>query len=396
MQLYRHYHALTKHRALHSDFHLFELSVWIHVFGRALISVFIPIFLLQLGYGVERVMLYYFIYCAFDIPLNFIARWSTRRWGARLTIAISTLSSILFFGVLFALGVGDWPLLILLAFFSAVYDALYWVVHIFLFMESSKKRGKTSKDTSSLSVVRQFGGLLAPAFGAGILIFFHQQALIITSTVFLALSVLPLLRAKDLPDKPSTPQPTFKQFFERRHGLRDYVTMSLYGVHGAAEEIIWPMFIFTLFASVESVAIIPIIASITTIIFTFFAGRIKEQHRLRAVTVGGVMIALVWLLRLVLASSFFYYGSIFLVGLFAVMILIPTDSNIYERGEKVDSLSASMYRNLFNMGSQAVLFGLLALLTNVFHVSFVLAGTSTIVIALLALMVGKTRIKTRV
>ncbi|HBU27714.1 TPA: hypothetical protein DEB00_01190 [Candidatus Uhrbacteria bacterium] len=388
MNLYHHYHAIRQHRIINSDFHLFELSVWIHVFGRALISVFIPIFLLQLGYSTGNIMTYYFLYCLFDLPLNFVARWSTRRLGARLTIAVSTAATILFLFILLGMSTNHWPLLIALALSAAVYDALYWVAHIFLFMESSKKRGRMSRDTSSLSIIRQFGGLLAPAFGAVVLIFLHQQMLIILSVAILAASVVPLFMAKNLPDKPSTPQRSLKQFFSRKADLREYVIMSLYGVDGAVEDIIWPIFIFSLFASIQSVAIIPLTASVTTIIFTYFAGRISEHYRLKAMTIGGLMIAFIWISRLLIEVPLYYYGSVFLTGLFAVLILIPMDSTIYERAEKTDALSASMYRNFFNMVSQTLLFGVLALLTNVFQISFLLAATSALLIAVIAMFVG--------
>lgn len=359
---------------------MFESSVWLHVFARALIVVFIPILLLQLDYTIGEVMLYYFIYCVFDVPLNFLGRWMTRKLGARLVITLGTLATIIFFGFLFALGSDQWWILVVLAFLAAVYDVLYWVAHIYFFMESSKKRENASKDTSLMSIARRLGGLLAPAFGAFVLIFFTKDVLIVLSVIILALSIIPLLMAKGVPDKPKTTQLSAKEFFASRSSIRDYVTMSLYGVHGSAEAVIWPIFIYLAFTSIESVAAIPIIVSVTAILFTYFAGKIHKRDRTKSLIVGGLFIAIAWILRLVIDVPAYYFISVFLVGLFSVFIIIPLDSNIYERGEKRDPLTASMYRNFFSMFSKAVLFGVLALLINVFNVSFIIAAASMLIL----------------
>lgn len=391
MQLFHHHHQRTLHRVLHSDFWLFELSVWLHVFARSLVSVFIPILLLQLDYTISEVVLYYFLYHLFDVPLNFLARFLTKKIGARLVIALGTLASIAFFGILYILESGHWPLLMLLALFAAIYDSLYWVAHIYFFMESSKGRKNASKDTSFLSIVRQLGGLLAPVFGALILVFWNDQALIALSVFFLGLSMVPLLRAKHVKGKPKQKLLNVKTFFQSGSELRDYVVMSLYGMHGAAEGIIWPMFIFLLFESIESVAIIPIIVSVTTILFTYIAGNVKKSQRAKAVILSGVLVALAWILRIVLQVPFYYYASIFLIGLFTVFITVPIDSAIYEKGEKKDSLTASTYRNAFSMFFRCILFGILALLTNVFHISFLLAAGSMMIIVVLMIVIRETK-----
>jgi MFS family permease len=387
MRLFHHHNNFHSHRTLDTDFWLFELSVWLHVFGRALIAVFIPILLLQLNYTIAEVMFFYFLYCLFDIPLNFTARWMTRRWGARIVITTGTLASIIFFGILFALSPNNWPLLIALALSAAIYDALYWVAHLYFFMESSKKRTNTTKDTSLLSISRRLAGLLAPAFGGLVLIFFSKNILIGISVIILLVSIIPLLKAKHVEDKPQTPQYTFKQFFPSWKELRNHMMICVYGVHSAAESIIWPIFIFLTFKSIESVAIIPIIVSVTAMIFTFFAGKLKPSHYKHAIAIGSFLVAISWILRLVLDMPFYYFASVLLVGLFTVFISIPVESNIYTYGEKTDPLTASTYMNFFAMISKLVLFGALALLSTVFEPTFLLAAGSMVAVGIIALLI---------
>ena len=391
MKLFHHFHGLTHHRQTHSDFFLFELSVWLHVFARALIVVFIPILLLQIGYTLSQVMLYYFVYCLIDVPLNWLARWMTYRFGARAVVTLGTLASIGFFGILFYLGPEQWLLLGLLALCSALYDTLYWVSHIYLFMEVSKKRTSAAKDTSLMSIARRFGSLMAPAFGAFVLIFFSDRALIVFSILILLSSIVPLLRASHIPDKPTKPPLRFSRFFRSWADIKHYILTSLYGVHGSAENVLWPVFIYLTFGSIESVAAIPILVSLAAIFFTYLAGNLNAKRRRLGLVVGSLLMAMVWILRLTLDLPWYYYASIFLVGVLSVFVTIPMESSIYERGEKRDPLSASMYRNAFAMAPKALLYGSLALLLHVFDVGFIAATISMLALALTATWVGSAK-----
>ncbi len=380
MQLFHLYHRTHFRELMHSEFWLFELSVWLHSFGRSLIAVFIPILLLTIDYSIADVVVFYFLYYLFDVPLNFVARWFVRTIGARNVIVLGTLFSIVFFIILYTLPAQSWFWLTMLALASALYDAFYWVAHIYYFMESSKKRHSSSKDTSIFYIVKMIGGILAPAFGAAVLIFFSDKILIGVSILVLILSILPLLNMRHIIDKPKGKQMTVHDFFKTWRDLRDYVTTALYGIHGVVEGVMWPLFIYLAFETFESVAIVPIIVSVTTIIFTFFAGHIKKRAQTKSIVVAALAIAIIWVLRLLLSSTIFFYASIFLVGLFSVFIIIPTDSRLYELGEHSDALTASTFRNAAAMSSKLLLFSVLVMLVNVFQVSFIIAATAMAVL----------------
>lgn len=381
MQLHLHHQTnLSLNKFMHSDFWLFELSVWLHVFARSLIIVFIPILLLGHGFSVGEIMVYYLIFNIFDVPMNFFAEWVVRKIGARLTIVAGTLSSIAYFAVLFNLSPGNWTLLIILAFFAALYDVLYWVAHIYYFMESMKKRNKITKDTSTFYIVKKIGNIFAPAFGALILIFFSEHLLIVFSITFLLLSIWPLVKMKTTEDRPTTPSPSFKEFFKKKTDVKDFAILALFGFHGTTEYIIWPLFIYIIFGTVESVAAIPIILAVTTVAATYYAGNIRKKDRSSTLMLGSFLIAVIWILRLFLESYIFYYASIFLMGLFSILVMIPLDSNVYEQARHKDALSISTYRNTFSMASRIVMYGILVLLVNVFNVSFIIAATSMVVI----------------
>ena len=395
MPLFHHYHHSLKQRSVDTDVHVFEFSVWLHVFSRSLVSVFIPILLLQAGYSIGEVMIYYLIFNTFDVPLNFLAGWLTRKIGARWVIILGSLASVAFFVCLYNITDSNWLLLIAMALFAALYDVLYWVAHIYYFIKCSKNDDDVAKDTGTLKITRQLAGLLAPGLGAVIMIFWHQKALIVISVIILLISTAVLFRIKDTKDKPVR-QKKLREFFNSWADLKDYISVGLYGIHLSAEVIIWPIFIFSVFASIDSVAWLPMIISVTTIIFTYFTSRVPRKYRNKLIIIGGLLVATTWILRLLITDNYFFYISVFLTGFAAVLIGIPLHSNIYEKGERKDTLSTAMYRNTFSMATKIPLYGALVILVNVFHVSFIVAAIGMfLMITLHSIFRGKPPVKTK-
>lgn len=388
MRLFHFHHQNKFQKLVHSEFWLFEFSVWLHTFSRSMIAIFIPIFLLQTGYEIGEVMFFYFLFNILDVPLNFVSKWFIQKIGARLVIIIGSLFSILFFLGLFQLEANNWSFLLCIAFFLAVYDTFYWVAHLYLFISANGKHHNVSRDTSILEIVRRIAGVLAPALGAVILLFFNQKVLIAVSIIILLFSIWPLFYIKHIPDKPKKKQKSIKKFFNNWQIVQDYLVSGFYSVHYSAEYIIWPLFIFLFFSNIESVAILPIIVSITAIIFTYLAGGINKEKRNLMIALGSLLIAIVWILRLFIGGGIFYYASVFFVGLFSILVSIPLDSNIFEKGARKDPLMAATWRNTANMSFRVILYGVLSIMVNIFNVSFILAAISLFIVIVISYFTG--------
>jgi len=353
--------------------------------GYSVISVFIPILMLTAGYSLEMVMVYYAIFFIIDIPLNFLARGLVRRIGARLVIILATFAVIIYFALFPYLAGGQFLILIVLALLAAIYDTFYWVGHLYVFIESSEKLEEVSRNNGILNGIKSFGGMLGPAIGAGVLIFTTQSALLSVSIIFLTLSLVPLLSLKHIKDKPLSDSLSFKEFFKEFPEKKNFLSWFFYSIPMGANETIWPVFIFVLFGTLKSIALVALIVSVSKIVFSYTSGIASVRNREKLMFVGITCTLFIWILRLLYANPFFYYLSILLIGFFTVLIEVPLDSSIYERARLKDqSLNASTFRNIAGMLPQGILFVILALLVGVFKISFFSAIASLVLLLLVS------------
>lgn len=147
-----------------------------------------------------------------DVPLNFLARKSTLKIGARNTIIIGVVFEIISFVVLYFVAY-SWKMLIAFAFTWAMYDTFYWVAHWFIFNECVKVKKGVGKQVGFLFIIRRLGSVASPAIGAIFLIFFAKEYLILVSILFVIISLIPLFSIKLDFMQPKIKQ-SFKQFFK--------------------------------------------------------------------------------------------------------------------------------------------------------------------------------------
>jgi len=377
MQLIQFYYRHRLHRlASHPDLHFFELAIWLHTLARSLISVFVPILLLTIGYPLGTVIVYYLIYNVIDVPLNFVAAGLIRRTGARNVLILGTLATIAFFALLGGLPPGDWVLLVTLAILAAVYDTCFWVAHIYLFNEANRDGMDTGETVGALEAIRHLAAVAGPAVGALVLLVGGKVPLVATSIAIFVLSIVPLFKLKHIRNIPREKMVSFREFFKDGRERRNYLSLMLFGIHSETEGVLWPIFIFALFGTFKAVAAVPIIVALTTVVFSYTVGKFTKKYQARMIAVGSILIMCMWILRLTVHDTLIYYATVFLVGLFSLLVSIPVDGAVTARGVEMGSLAASMYRNAASMSGRVLLFAVLALVVGVFHVSFILAVVS--------------------
>jgi len=365
------FHSFTHKRS--ADFWLFEGSIWLHVFASSLISIFIPILMLNSGFELKDVLLFYIVYHVVNVPANFIAAGLTSRVGPRIPIILGTLFSIAFFVVYSQ--IGGWEDILLMAILYAVYDALYYTAALSIFINSTKDPENTGENTGILHLVVRSASLLGPVLGSALVVFSGGNTLVVVSVVvtFFIFSIIPLFFLKNITSAKSEKLIKPREFFNNKRETKNHLSFGLYKIQEAVEYIIFPIFIFTLFDDLESVAVLAILMPIVSLVFSYVASHIKRSQREKTIMIGALLLALVWMVRLFVDSQILLYATSIATGFFALFVLVPLDANMFLRGGERGAINASAYRNAVSMGSKALLFIFLYISVETFNVPFVIA-----------------------
>ena len=383
--------AISYHRnqlyklAQHPDLNRFEFSVWLHTVARSLISVFVPVLMLKNGYSIQNIILFYLIYTALDIPLNYTARSLVRKYGVKKVMMLGTFATIAFFLILGNLPPFNLLVVSLLALILAIYDTTYWIAHIYVFYDAqNKEHTDPGESVGGLQAIRTLGSLIGPALGALLLIYFGNTVLVFASIAVFALSLVPLFRLKHVYDIPQEEPMPIKQLLSNKILSRAFLMRAFWGVRNEVESVLWPLFIYTLYGTIESIAAIPIIASLSTIIFSAMIGKFSKNRSKIMILVGTAAVFLVWVLRLAITdSALFYYGTIFAAGIFSLFAAIPLGVLIAEKSKQAGALNTSTYLNISSMSLRGLLYVVLFFSVDVFNVSFYVAAGAVLVVFLL-------------
>ncbi|MDP2629527.1 MAG: hypothetical protein Q8P45_02380 [Candidatus Harrisonbacteria bacterium] len=370
------YHSHQMHRLFHSDFWHFEMAIWLHVLARTIVQIFVPILMLQLGYELKMVIAYFLLYTLADLPMTFAMRKLIAFFGAKKVFILSSFSIISYFLLFSVLQPGQMALLALLAFLAALYDSSFWLSHLYLFERVNRRVSTIRENTGWLYSAKRFADILGPIVGAIVLLVFGKIMLIGLSIVIFALSLIPLFQMKDIHDRPMEDEAILplRTFFKSKIERRNHLSAAFFAMHRAAEVVIWPVVIFFAFQSIQAVALIPIIVSLTVIIFSRPAGMLIGQGQRLIIALAALPIFFIWILRLNLSGTPFLYLSILIVALSALIISMSLDTSMLSRGQQLDSLSAVTYHNASAMVGQSIFYLILFFSLNIFQTGFMLAA----------------------
>ncbi|MDB4939940.1 MAG: hypothetical protein JWO40_365 [Candidatus Doudnabacteria bacterium] len=379
-------HYITK--LFNTDLHLFEFSVWLQAFAQALISVFVPIILWKLGLSLKQIVIFYLLFDFLDVPLNLVAKNLISRYGARTIVILAIFAELLYFVFLYNLH-NSWIMIFFLALFLAIYDAFYWVGHLYIFSTASHKTSLLNSDVSTLKNFRILGGLVAPLVGAYILTFKDPNTLIFFSSLVMFGSLIPLFKMRHLKFIPEKASGTFKEFFQSSFEKKNYFFISLAALRQELEDVIWPFFLFFVFNSFSTVAFVPVVVDLMELVLITKIGKLSRKRNFsKLINFGAIGVLLLWVLRLFnYHNETFALISVAVVALLAIFIDIPLEINIFQRAHQIDELSAVTYMNLFRMLARGILYLVLFFFV-IFWGTYFIASFYLIIALLLILAVS--------
>lgn len=312
-------------------------SVGMKDLGLAIVTLFEPIFLYTLGYGLKEIVLFYLmIYGTYVFLLPFFGRL-VAKIGYEHSIFYSQFLLIFYFVVLFS--ISKFSVFFYIApFICAIYKSLYWPAYHadFVHFSQSKQRGREVGGIETLSTITFVVG---PFIGGAILEWSSFEVLFIVASGLFLLSSIPLFRIKEVHDKVDfSYQDVFKVMLDKKH-RRNFL-----GYLGFGEELIvltiWPIFIYTVVKDYLEIGSLVAVATLITGFVVLYLGRAADKYKkTNMLKIGTIIYCFSWLIR-GLAKNIWQVFSFDAVSRFTKELLfIPLEAITYGQAKKFGILA---------------------------------------------------------
>ncbi len=288
---------------LHSELSEYCYHKMIFAFGRNIVSIFIPIYLLTLGYSLLTVLSWFLVARILTPFITFGGLNLENRLGMRKLILISLLMYPVYFFMI--LQIKTIPELFLLsAIFYSVLSSIYWSQESVLFLRVSKRKEIAFEKGVSGSL-QSIVSLFAPIIGALILVYSGMDSLILIAGIILTLSIIPIKVMKKAHFKLKT------SFHDRtkKHGIDKKTLIELYH-RGFQSEPIWfafPMILFIYGFELLEIGFVGFLISLVGVITPMIIGKAIDLHREKILLASSILCFSSWILFLLFPSKLIFF-----------------------------------------------------------------------------------------
>jgi|APSaa5957512576_1039674.scaffolds.fasta_scaffold06003_2 MFS family permease len=368
---------LEKLHFLKSEISEIYTSHIINLFAVSLVMVFIPIFLLNLGYTLNQVILFILVRFATGLVFAPVAGWLSNKIGFKHVILTIRLPIEILFMILLLTLEATKLNIYFISVLGGLAMIMYWIPFNSLFAKYSNKE-KRGSQVAKLFSLPMLVRIIGPGLGAFLYTIFGFEVVLLVSTVVLAVSTIPLFLTPDI--KPHL-KFKMKRLFTLDH--RDFILYSfLDGIRGMTEAYLWPIFIFLTLTNVESVGATQVLSGIGIIIFTAFIGKsCDKMSKHRILKFGALLVSFIWFARIYAHGYIDIFLLSFFGGVATVVLLIPSHSIIFNQANKEVYGEFIVMREMWLNISRVLFFAVLLLVPHKFIVAFAMAMVASFLFA---------------
>lgn len=353
------------------DIKKFYLSVALRMLGFALIGIFIPIYLYNLGYSIPSIIIYFAISIMVHIALMYLSCRLALRYGVARTNLLAMPFAILSLFFLFLLPTHP-AYFILVAILDGIQSAFYWFSFHYFFATLSASSDRAKK-YGLVTIIIQAGGLIGPFIGGLILTYSSMQTLLLIAGTFLFLSTFPLFFIHRAPNDEHLDWHNLFDGFSSRQFLAYFG----YGFQMFIDTALWAIFFYLIVQQYLTVGFATTIAEIGAILFVYVISYLSDKISRRTLLRINTLCMSTFTFLRSLAVTFwqgFLLNTIFRLSYVAVDI--PFSALYYDRAEK-NRIAQNILRREYglHLGTLTSFLFLLILFTTSphLHTNFIIA-----------------------
>jgi len=333
-------------------------------------DIFIPIYLLDLGYNIQDIIIF-FIASTLNICIfSFITIYLTKFISLPKIIIFRFPFLFVFLGLILLLKNISTPLIIIGIFHGAAIALYYIPLNILLSQNINKNEMGSSlgKFIAISKIIRIF----APFLSSIIITFYSFKVLFIIVLMFLIIAFIPILKLKSTNNSYQLKKQSIKKTSRKNYKLLFNESIKTMGVY-IVEGIVWPIFIYINLINIISIGFIASLISLSSAIFAIFIGKLSNKiQQKNLIKIGVILMSFTWVLKYFFQNEIFFYLLSILSGFLIILINIPFDSLILKRSQKEDLANFFITREIYLCVGRLTMLIIVLFLVNNLKYSFLI------------------------
>ncbi len=343
-------------------------------FAMSFISVFIPVFLLKLGYSFQMIMFWIIIQQSTLLISSFITVYISNRIGLVQCLHIRFILLLTYFPLLL-FGLKNTPLLFyIIPILIGAETAFYWMPLNILFVRNTKS-DDMGNSMSKFFTIPSILSIIGPLIGAYIIIHFGFLSLFSLAMFILLFTFLPVF---SLRSEKTNFIFTWEKTLEIYRKNKQYFIPEILDNLTGELMVIWSIFIYLKLASTLQVGIIGTIVAGASLLFTFIIGKLTDNwNKHKLLKIGVSLVSLAWFTNFLIGTFNphqwpFYLATVFLT-LASKIYLIPYSSLFYNKARQ-DDAQFLVLREIPSVLGRLILYSSALLLYKNLPILFMLVG----------------------
>jgi len=325
---------------LETEIHEVYIHSFLFRFATSLISIFIPLYILDIGFAPIYAITFYIVYdltmLVFSVPFAYLAA----RIGYKRVALLSSILWLSFY--LFLRVVETYPALYLAAVIGGMGFNLYWIGMNPEVAESSHE-DRTDKESGFFFSMPSLANIVSPFVGGLILALLGFSSLFVLATVMIGVSFVPFLFSRE---HRGGMELGYSDFVSKEY-LDDFLTYFFDGLQSVGHIVIWPLYIAVVIGGSVNIGSVGSLLALGGALSSIFVGKLSQRYgRNKVLFYGPSCLALVVVSMALTGSVAVAFLVSLLHGLFHNTLTVPIYGSAIDRSEESDVLEYFTFREV--------------------------------------------------
>lgn len=376
-------------KLLHNKYNDFLLAEIFKLLSLSMISLFIPIYLLNIGFSLLDVIGFEIVAISLGIIMCiFVLKFIIPKLNIKKSLIYSYSLYIFFYVILmnsdyFLNNFNKYFYLSLILFFKILPSSLYWMSHHLYFVKATKKNN-TGNKLGVLMSIPSLIGIISPFLGSVLISKGSYFLAFIVSTIFMILASWSLMFSSDIKIKKHNI--SWKKVFDFKNRNKNKLFV-IQGINDIACAVIWPILLFIMSFKVLSMGLIYLISNAAYSFTSYIVGKksdIKGNHFFLRIGSIGHSFSLIF--RALSTSILTITSAQSLGGIFGGIMAVSLDGGFYRNAHNnpIESiLNREFYLHFGRAWCLLILFVLVLILPSIWAFSsmIIFAGFCTFMLS---------------